>query len=86
MNLKKLVLPALFILLALALGGCGTSRSASMAPQRTNLLGIVSVERENYQHVGTNTFRVSSSELTASRNYSGDKATFLWGLVTMTNY
>ena len=84
--MRSKVLPLLALALAaLAFSGCDAGRTA-MGPRETNILGIAKFEKASYQHVSTNTFRVSSDELYARNNFSGDKATFLWGLVTLTDY
>lgn len=84
--MRSKVLPLLALAFsALVFSGCNCNRTA-MGPCETNVLGIAKFEKASYEHVSTNTFRVSSDEIYARNNFSGDKATFLWGLVTLTDY
>lgn len=84
MRIKLLSILALSIA-ALCVSGCDRGQ-AQMGPREANLLGVVKVEKENFGHTGPNTFAVSTDELYKRRNFSGDKATFLWGLVTLKDY
>ncbi len=84
MRSRFFLLPAV-ALACLAFSGCG-SRQTAMGPEESNVLGIVRHEQASYAPVGPNTFRISADEAFARRNFSGDKTTFLWGLVTVTDY
>jgi len=57
-----------------------------MGPRETNLLGVAKLERENYTPSGPNTFALHTSELYNRENFSGDKLTLLWGLITIKDY
>lgn len=70
---------------AFFLTGCD-KRQARLAPSETNLLGIATVERASYEPSGPATFAVSTDELYKRKNFSGDKYTLLWGLVTIKDY
>jgi hypothetical protein len=70
---------------ALVFTGCDSGR-ASMGPKETNILGLVKCQKENYSPTGPNTFAIHTDELYTRRNFSGDKKTFLWGLVTLKDY
>ncbi len=70
---------------ALLFSGCDGGH-AQMGPKETNVLGIVKIEKASYAPTGLNTFALSTDELYTRRNFSGDKATFLWGLVTLKDY
>lgn len=63
-----------------------SSNSNSMAPAEANILGIVKYEAASYENTGPNTFAVNTSELFPRKNFSGNKTTFLWGLVTLKDY
>jgi hypothetical protein len=84
MRLKFFALLAL-IVAALSLTGCDKGR-AQMAPREANLLGVVKVQKENYTPSGRTTFAISTDELYGRKNFSGDKTTLLWGLVTLKDY
>jgi len=71
--------------LVLLMTGCDKGQ-AQMGPRETNLLGIAKVERESYTHTGLSTFAVETDELYDRNNFSGDKYTFLWGLITIRDY
>ena len=75
----------LLIAVGCFLSACDSGRTA-YGPKSANVLGIVDYEKSDYEHVGPNTFAVSTDELYPRRNYSGDKATFFWGLVTIKDY
>ena len=74
-----------------ALVGCTTydtpnhGRNVSLEPSH-NFLGIVKVESGIYAPKKTITVGGSTDEFYARRNDSGDRITFLWGAVTLTDY
>ena len=70
---------------ALVFTGCG-SKGASMGSKEANLLGVAKYQIANYSPTGPNTFAIHTDELFTRRNFSGDKMTFLWGLVTLKDY
>ena len=78
---------ALFFIAASAVvfTGCDAGQ-ASMAPGETNVLGIFKNVEEDYSPTTPNTFAVSLDELYTRKNFSGDKTTLLWGLVTIKDY
>jgi hypothetical protein len=84
MRIKLVTLLALLIA-AFCITGCDKGQ-AQMGPRETNVLGIAKIEKENYTYTGSNTFAVSTHELYDRNNYSGDKVTLLWGLVTIKDY
>lgn len=63
-----------------------TSNSGSTAPTEANILGIIQYESASYENTGPNTFAFSTSEFFPRKNFSGNKATLLWGLVTLKDY
>lgn len=65
--------------------GCSSSKS-SVAAKETNVLGIVKIERDSYSPSKSTTIPVSTDELYTRYDYSGDKYTFLWGLITIKDY
>jgi hypothetical protein len=79
-----------FALLALSAAvlfftGCDGG-SAQMGPKEAHLLGIAKVEKDNYEPTSVATFEVSTDELYTRKNFSGDKVTLLWGLITLKDY
>ena len=84
MRLKALSLASL-IVASFALSGCDGGRVQS-GPKEANVLGIAKYQKADYSPTGATTFAVSTDELYTRRNFSGDKATFLWGLVTLKDY
>jgi hypothetical protein len=70
---------------ALLFTGCG-DRRAEMGGTETNVLGIVKYQSDDYSSNGPNTFAISTAELYNRENFSGNKLTFLWGLVTIKDY
>jgi hypothetical protein len=83
---KILFIVALAGMSLFATGCKSTSSDSVYVPRETNILGIVKHQPQSYATVGTNTFHVSSDELYSRKNFSGNKTTFLWGLVTFTDY
>lgn len=71
---------------ALVFTGCRDSGQAAYGSKETNILGIVKHEPANYGNVGVNSFVVATDELYSRKDYSGNRTTFLWGLVTLTDY
>ncbi len=59
---------------------------STMAPKETNVLGIIKHEPENYAPTGPNTLAIHTDELYTRKEFSGDKTTFLWGLVSIKDY
>jgi hypothetical protein len=43
-------------------------------------------KQESYEHTGPNSFVIHSDDLYTRKNFSGDKTTYLWGLVTIEDY
>jgi Rieske Fe-S protein len=84
MRIKVFALLALFVA-TLSMTGCDKGR-AQMGPRETNLLGVAKIQKENYTPTGETTFAISTDELYNRRNFSGDKVTLLWGLVTLKDY
>lgn len=84
MRLKALSLASL-IVASFVLSGCDTGRAQS-GPKEVNVLGIAKYQKADYSPAGSTTFAVSTDELYSRRNFSGDKATFLWGLITLKDY
>jgi hypothetical protein len=68
---------------ALVFTGCS---SAKMGPKETSILGLVKYQKADYSPTGSTTFAVHTNELGPRRNFSGDKLTFLWGLVALKDY
>lgn len=81
----KLVSLLVVLVAVLCTTGCDRGQ-AHMGAREANLLGVVKVERGNYGSTAASTFAVSTDELYKRKDFSGDKATFLWGLVTLKDY
>ena len=84
MRIKILALLSLSFA-ALVFTGCDGG-TAQMGPKEASILGVASIEKESYEPTGPNTFALSTDELYSRKNYSGDKVTLLWGLVTIKDY
>lgn len=83
--IKKLILLLSLSISGLVFTGCDGG-SAQMGHKEANVLGIAKIEKDNYQPTGPNTFAISTDELYSRKNFQGDRATFLWGLVTLKDY
>lgn len=51
-----------------------------------NAAGAITHSRNSFEPVETGTIRLRSNEIWNRRDFSGDKTTLLWGLVTYTDY
>lgn len=83
--IKKILSLVSLSIAALVLTGCDGG-TAQMAPKEANILGIVKVDKESYLPTSAATFAVSTDEFYSRENFSGDKVTLLWGLVTIKDY
>lgn len=84
MRIKLFTLLAL-LSAALFLSGCDRGQS-QMGKREANLLGIAKVEKDNYTPSELTSFAVSTDELYKRKNFSGDKVTLFWGLITLKDY
>ena len=73
------------LILFLFLTGCVTNGTQA-GSNSVNMLGIIKHEAASYSATGPNTMTVSSDELTERKNFSGNKTTLLWGLITLKDY
>ena len=73
------------ILAALLFSGCSLSPDAN-GKKQANLLGIIKYEEASYQHTSPTTVALATDEVLAQKDYSGDKLTLLWGLITLKDY
>lgn len=83
--MKTRYLTILLALTALVFSGCNINPTAA-GSQEVNLLGVVQYEQASYEETNPSTLAVSTSEIVSQKNYSGDKLSLLWGLVTLTDY
>ena len=81
----KLIATASIIATSFVFTACDSGHS-TMAPNETNVLGIIKHEPASYAHTGPNTFALHTDELYTRKEFTGDKTTFLWGLVTIKDY
>lgn len=84
----KKLLAFSFLAASILFSGCGSSDTGktSLGKSETNILGIIKYEEDAYTRSGINTFDISTDEITARANYSGEKTTLLWGLITLKDY
>ena len=72
---------------ALVFTGCyHDAGKAQMASEGTNALGFYKNVQESYAPTGPLSFVINSDELYTRKNFSGDKTTLLWGLITIEDY
>ena len=84
MRCKSLTLLSL-VAAALVFTGCDGGK-AQMTPEPTNVLGFYKNVQESYAPTSPNSFTINSDELYTRKNFSGDKTTLLWGLLTIEDY
>ena len=65
--------------------GCDGGK-AQMTTGETNVLGLYKNVQESYAPTSPNSFTINSDELYTRKNFSGDKTTLLWGLITFEDY
>lgn len=83
------IIGSLGLLAVVFLAGCATQpRNATVDNGRRdiNVFGIVKSEPRSYAPNPAHTFVLSSDEVLSTNQYSGDRVSFLWGLVTLTDY
>lgn len=84
MRIKLVTLLAL-LTATLCFSGCDKGQ-AQMGNREANLLGAAKIERDNYGPVAPTSFVVHTDELYKRKNFSGNRVTLLWGLVTLKDY
>ncbi|MDG1242388.1 MAG: hypothetical protein P8R37_07865 [Opitutae bacterium] len=70
---------------ALVFTGCD-GRKAQMTSGETNVLGLYKNVQESYAPSSPNSFTINTNELYTRKNFSGDKTTLFWGLITIKDY
>lgn len=85
--MRKLIALTSLLVTTFVFAGCaGDTNKTAYGPKQSNFLGIVKTEKANYTPSTVNTFAIHTDELDSRQNYSGDKTTLLWGLVTIKDY
>ena len=51
-----------------------------------NAAGALTNSKKSFAPIGTGTIRLRSDEIWYRKDFSGDKTTALWGLITYTDY
>lgn len=75
----------------LLLAGCTTydtpyhAKSVAAEPSH-NFFGIVTTEPASYGYNAGTKINLSTTEISARRNTSGDRITLLWGTITISDY
>ena len=86
MRCKKLALLSLAAS-ALVFTGCyHDGGKAQLEKEETNVFGLYKNVQESYEPAGPTTFVINTDELYTRKNFSGDRTTLLWGLVTIEDY
>jgi hypothetical protein len=83
--MKNRYLTPVLALIVLTFSGCGMRPDAE-GKKQANLLGIVKYEQASFQHTSPTSITLASEEMLPRGEYSGDKVTFLWGLITLKDY
>jgi hypothetical protein len=85
-NMRCKILTLLALAAAvLVFTGCDGGK-AQMARGETNVLGFYQNAQESYAPTSGNSFTINTDELYTRKNFSGDKTTLLWGLLTIEDY
>lgn len=83
MKYKKFSLLLLFVVSLSVLSGCQTQRGDR---SYTNFLGIYKKETNAYTVVPESTLAIRKVDIDPGAEYSGDRTSLLWGLVTYYDY
>jgi hypothetical protein len=70
---------------ALVFTGC-VGGKVQMGSEETNVLGLYKNEQQSYAPTSPSSFTIKSDELYTRKDFSGDKTTLLWGLITIEDY
>ena len=72
---------------ALVFTGCyHDAGKAQLENEETNVFGIYKNVQESYAPTTPNSFTINANEINTRKNFSGDKTTILWGLITIEDY
>ena len=72
---------------ALVFTGCyHDGDKAQLEKEETNVFGLYKNVQESYEPTGPNSFVINTNELYTRKNFSGDKTSLLWGLITIEDY
>jgi len=85
---KKLSLLVSLVAAAALLSGCQSKNDgyAAYKNENSNFLGLVQVRPNSYYPTQKATFQVSTDELWAREDFSGNNVELLWGAFTYTDY
>ena len=82
---SKLTAILLLVASAFAFTACSSS-DTTMLPKETNFLGMVKYSPESYANTGFATLAISTDELFARKDFSGNQLSLFWGIVTIKDY
>lgn len=72
---------------ALVFSGCyHDGNKAQLEKEETNVFGLYKNVQESYEPSPPYSFTLNTDELYTRKNFSGDKTTLLWGLITIEDY
>jgi hypothetical protein len=83
MKYKKLPLLVLFIVLLSVVTGCRTQRGDRTY---TNAFGLYERQTASYEYVPNTTIPIRRSDFDPGADYSGNRVSLLWGLITYYDY
>lgn len=85
--MKRLII-LLALITSFSFVGCvnDPTYESEYAPKQRNFLGIIKSSDQDYVSPKPTTVSVSTRELYSPTNFSGEKVTLLWGLITITDY
>ncbi|CAI8328870.1 MAG: Uncharacterised protein [Opitutia bacterium UBA7350] len=72
-------------LATLVFSGCSLNPDADGRKQ-ISLMGVFEYEQDSHQPISPTTLAISSDEVSPQKEYSGDRLTLLWGLITLKDY
>ena len=66
--------------------GCTTKKETPPPQAQTNVLGIVKTQPGSYAKLSPTSISVHTDELGVVEDYSGNKTSLLWGLLSVADY
>ena len=83
---KRLALVISLVALAFGFSGCMFPKAKKYLSKNINVAGAFTHSPNSFAPVEAGTLHVQSDELWYRRDFSGKRTTFMWGLVTFTDY
>jgi uncharacterized protein YcfL len=74
------------LLASLLLTGCSAKKQTPPPQVQTNMLGVFKTQPASYAKLSPTSINLHTDDLSAVDDYSGNRTSLLWGLVTVASY